>query len=121
MCREDTIVRFTVRSTHIASGFYRGFVFFGTVALMAAAVAQAQQIQSQQISVSQTSTVWKRVAGTSINAGLAGAASGPVTSIWYAPGTLLAQTSSGRIFETSDRSEERRVGKGCRPSRASSL
>jgi uncharacterized protein (TIGR03437 family) len=36
--------------------------------------------------------------------GLAGAASGPVQSVWYSAGgqRLLAQTQSGRVFETSD-------------------
>jgi len=47
---------------------------------------------------------WKRVAGTAIEAGLGGPASGPVRAVWYTEGTgkLLAQTASGRIFETND-------------------
>src|SRR6185312_12859820 len=52
----------------------------------------------------QSGANWKHVAGTSISAGLAGEVSGPVTAIWYGLGTgaLLAQTQSGRIFETQD-------------------
>lgn len=47
---------------------------------------------------------WRRIAGTTINAGLAGPATGPVTAIWYAPGAsgLFVRTGSGRIFETGD-------------------
>jgi len=62
-----------------------------------------------QAPIGQTSGGWKRVASTTINEGLAGPASGPVSAVWYAAGTgrLLVQTSSagtlaGRIFETSD-------------------
>jgi uncharacterized protein (TIGR03437 family) len=57
-----------------------------------------------QIDSAPVETGWKRVAGTSIEEGLAGPASGPVRAVWYAEGTgkLLAQTASGRIFETSD-------------------
>ena len=54
--------------------------------------------------LAQTDTGWKRIAGTVIDEGLAGPASGPVRAVWYAGGTgrLLAQTASGRIFETND-------------------
>jgi uncharacterized protein (TIGR03437 family) len=57
-----------------------------------------------QIDPAQTDIGWKRVAGTAIEAGLGGPASGPVRAVWYAEGTgiLLAQTASGRIFETND-------------------
>jgi uncharacterized protein (TIGR03437 family) len=57
-----------------------------------------------QTASNQVPTDWKRVAGTTVNEGLAGPASGPVTAVWYAAGSsaLLAQTESGRIFETSD-------------------
>jgi uncharacterized protein (TIGR03437 family) len=59
---------------------------------------------AQSAPQTQSGGSWKHVAGTSISAGLAGEVSGPVTAIWYAPGTgaLLAQTQSGRIFETQD-------------------
>lgn len=52
----------------------------------------------------QTISPWTRVAGTTVNDGLAGAASGPVVAIWYAAGTgrLLVKTGSGRVFETAD-------------------
>ncbi len=51
-----------------------------------------------------SSNQWTRVAGTTINGGLAGAASGPVAAVWYAAGTgrLLVKTESGRVFETAD-------------------
>lgn len=55
-------------------------------------------------SLAQQSSGWKRVAGTTVDQGLASAASGPVAALWYAPGTrsLLARTLSGRVFETAD-------------------
>jgi uncharacterized protein (TIGR03437 family) len=47
---------------------------------------------------------WKRIAGTTINEALAEPASGPVAAAWYTAGAsaLLAQTVSGRVFETND-------------------
>jgi uncharacterized protein (TIGR03437 family) len=52
----------------------------------------------------QTTPEWIQIAGYSVNEGLAGPASGPVRSVWYAAGgyRLLAQTESGRVFETVD-------------------
>jgi uncharacterized protein (TIGR03437 family) len=52
----------------------------------------------------QTTPSWKRIAGTTINEALAEPASGPVSAAWYAAGSsaLLAQTVSGRVFETTD-------------------
>jgi len=51
----------------------------------------------------QVPDIWKRVAGTTIDAGLAGPASGPVIAVWYAgSGRLLVETSSSRVFETAD-------------------
>lgn len=52
----------------------------------------------------QTSAVWTRIAGYSVNAGLAGPATGAMQAVWYSAsgGALLAQTSSGRVFETTD-------------------
>ncbi len=54
--------------------------------------------------VGQTTPAWKRIAGTTINEALAEPASGPVSTAWYAAGSsaLLAQTVSGRVFETTD-------------------
>jgi uncharacterized protein (TIGR03437 family) len=83
MCLRDTSVTFRIiiaRNYVVAAG------------LLMTCVASGQ------------TTDWKRVAGTTINEGLAGAASGPVDAVWYAPGGrgLLAQTQSGRIFETDD-------------------
>jgi uncharacterized protein (TIGR03437 family) len=46
---------------------------------------------------------WRKIAGTVIDAGLVSPASGPVRALWYAgSGRLLAQTASGRVFETND-------------------
>lgn len=52
----------------------------------------------------QTAPVWSPVAGYTVNLGLAGPATGPVQSVWYAAGgkRLLARTESGRVFETTD-------------------
>lgn len=47
---------------------------------------------------------WRRVGGTSMEAGLASPASGPMQSVWYsADGSrLFARTQAGRTFETAD-------------------
>jgi uncharacterized protein (TIGR03437 family) len=47
---------------------------------------------------------WKKIAGTAVAEGLAGPATGPVQTVWYAGAgnLLLAQTTSNRVFETSD-------------------
>ena len=92
MCRRDTSVRFLRVNAHgagrRASTFGRAFVLFAT----AVTLAQAQ-----------LPDVWKRVAGTTIDAGLAGPASGPVIAVWYAgSGRLFVETSSSRVFETAD-------------------
>lgn len=86
MCPRDTAVRFRFAN---AGEFQRLFALALSVTFCATA---------------QTSAPWKRIAGTTVNAGLAGPASGPVTAIWYAAGTgrLLVQTESSRVFETSD-------------------
>jgi uncharacterized protein (TIGR03437 family) len=54
--------------------------------------------------VGQTSPAWKRVAGYTVQEDLAGPATGPVRTIWYASNgsRLLAATASNRVFETSD-------------------
>src|SRR5579862_1314398 len=90
MCLRDTVVGFRIiiaRNCVVAVG------------LVAACTASGQTSAT-----SQSGTAWRHVAGTTINEGLAGAASGPVSAIWYAAGAsgLLAQTQSGRVFETSD-------------------
>ncbi len=84
MCHPDTDVRFSVQKTRI--------------------LALALGIASAFPTWAQTATAWKRVAGTTIDEGLAGLASGPVETVWYTPGGrgLLARTQSGRIFETTD-------------------
>ncbi len=52
----------------------------------------------------QTSPAWSAVAGYTVNLGLAGPATGPVRAVWYSAGgaRLLAQTESGKVFETTD-------------------
>jgi len=59
-----------------------------------------------QVPLSESSNAlnWRRVGGTSVSEGLASPGTGPVRAVWFALGTgaLLAQTDSGRIFETSD-------------------
>jgi uncharacterized protein (TIGR03437 family) len=95
MCRSDTdvstVVRFRLGNVQTRASFAARYLF--TAVLLFAPLCFAQ-----------SGATWKHVAGTSISAGLAGEVSGPVTAIWYAPGTgaLLAQTQSGRIFETQD-------------------
>jgi uncharacterized protein (TIGR03437 family) len=86
MCLRDTDVRFrSVNARRV-----------GCVFALASGIALCANAQ--------TTNLWTRVAGTTINEGLAGAASGPVAAVWYAAGTgrLLAKTESGRVFETAD-------------------
>ncbi len=47
---------------------------------------------------------WRRLGRSSLNAHLAGPATGAVLNVWYSAdgGTLFAQTASGRVFETAD-------------------
>jgi uncharacterized protein (TIGR03437 family) len=49
-------------------------------------------------------TNWRKVGGSSFEAGLAGAATGPVASVWFSPdgGKLFAHTYSGKTWETTD-------------------
>ena len=50
-----------------------------------------------------TASDWRRVGNSSIDLSLAALATGPVDRVWYsATGALLAHTSSGRVFETTD-------------------
>lgn len=82
MCPMNTNVSFRIRLARICVLLFVAFT----------ALASAQ------------TPAWKRIAGTTLNDGLAGPATGPVASVWYAPGSrgLLARTESGRIFETGD-------------------
>src|SRR5580704_10284753 len=86
MCLRDTDVR-----SRYVNARRLGWVFALSTGIALCAAAQ-------------TSNPWTRVGGTTINDGLAGAASGPVGAIWYAAGTgrLLVATESGRVFETAD-------------------
>jgi uncharacterized protein (TIGR03437 family) len=86
MCLRDTDARFrSVNARRVR------WVFALTAGIASCAAAQ-------------TSKPWTRVAGTTVNDGLAGAASGPVAAIWYTAGTrrLLVETAAGRVFETAD-------------------
>src|SRR5438270_10719051 len=67
-------------------------------------VVLAQTTAAPPSDLTPSDLAWRRIAGTTYNAGLAGPATGPISAVWYAPGAsgLLAQTASGRIFETSD-------------------
>ena len=70
------------------------------IILVSAAFAPGGRAQNG----AEPSGYWKRIAGTTINEGLADAAIGPITAVWYAAtGTsLLARTAAGRVFETND-------------------
>ncbi len=94
MCLADTSVRERILIARI---------FALALGVLSAGAASAQSGAAQTAST-QTVTIWKRVAGTTLNEGLAGPASGPIGTIWYAAGSrgLLARTESGRIFETND-------------------
>lgn len=72
---------------------------FATVwaTVLSAGLAFAQAPAAQSILAD-----WRQTGNTVADAGLAGYASGPVARVWYAGGSVLAQTRSGRIFETSD-------------------
>lgn len=74
-----------------------------TVAVLSAAYGFVALLGAQN-ALAQTGPQWRRVAGTTLNAGLASPATGPVTAVWYAAGfrSLLVQTESGRVFETPD-------------------
>jgi uncharacterized protein (TIGR03437 family) len=95
-------VRFRTANAPSASRRARAFIRL-TLIVFASGVAYGQT-PAAQTAAAQTAAAWKRVAGTTIDDGLAGPASGPVTAIWYAGGSrgLLVQTESSRVFETSD-------------------
>ena len=80
----------------------------GSVAT-AAAVLTAVGVASAQIRPDPSATAldWRHVGNSAIDLGLAAAATGPVTRVWYSPdGTKLsAATGSGRVFSTSDLDE----------------
>lgn len=107
MCLRDTGVRFRTIIARDAKPLARAFGKSLVLCLSLSAFSSAQDTPpapAAQLVVNQSSGAWKRVAGTTLNLGLAGPASGPVTAVWYAAGTgvLLAETASSRIFETSD-------------------
>ncbi len=46
---------------------------------------------------------WRHIGNFVLEEGLAGAASGPCKRVWYGPGgTILVQTTSGRVYQTAD-------------------
>ena len=108
MCLRDTEVRFPIVNARIVSRlacrFGRILTLCAGIVLCVEAQTAGPGIDTAQLTVTQSSTTWKRIAGTAISAGLAGAASGPIAAIWYAAGTgrLLVETESSRVFETSD-------------------
>lgn len=69
-----------------------------------ARICAVQCVVFSAFASAQTGPAWRHVAGTTINEGLAGPATGPVDSLWYGAGSrsLFARTQSGRIFETDD-------------------
>jgi uncharacterized protein (TIGR03437 family) len=71
------------------------------VAVLTASAAWAQSVPSLRPA---SSIAWRKLGLSSINADLAGLASGPVAAVWYAPdgGTLYAKLPSGQTFETTD-------------------
>lgn len=92
MCLRDTGVHFQRLNAHRAGRpartSRRVFVLFASMVW---------------IGYAQSPDVWRQVAGTTIDDGLAGPASGPVFSVWYGVGgRLLAETASSRVFETAD-------------------
>lgn len=103
MCLPDTNVRFRQVNARSASRLAGAHICISCLALLAAATGVAQG-QTPSLSITNSNTTWKRVAGTTVDTGLAGAASGPVSAVWYAAGTgrLLVETSSSRVFETAD-------------------
>jgi len=52
----------------------------------------------------QSTPLWKRVAGYTVQENLAGPATGPVRHVWYSANgnRLLAATAANRVFETTD-------------------
>jgi uncharacterized protein (TIGR03437 family) len=104
MCRCDTNVRFrTASARRIRTSGRISVLAAGVVAYCQAQTGVVPAADTARIAVTQGSAAWKRIAGTTINAGLAGPASGAVVTIWYeGAGRLLAETESSRIFETTD-------------------
>ncbi len=94
MCLPDTGVHFRQVNAHPVSRMAREIALVCAFGLLFTSAASAQD----------SAQGWRRVAGTSIDEGLAGPATGPVLAIWYAAGSsgLFAQTASGRVFETDD-------------------
>ena len=75
-----------------------------TVVLALGAMSAWGQRTAPTVNANQSTPSWMPVAGYALNRGLAGPASGPVQSVWYSADgrRLLAQTASGRVFETTD-------------------
>lgn len=75
---------------------------YSIVAVLAAGLLPFRAVRAQ--SSSDSPVAWHRVGGTAIQNGLASPATGPVRSVWFAPGSgaLLVRTQSNRIFETTD-------------------
>jgi uncharacterized protein (TIGR03437 family) len=68
-----------------------------TTRVLAATVLASVGVLAQGISG------WKHVGNSAINRSLAGLSTGPVDRVWYSStGSLLARSTSGRVFETTD-------------------
>lgn len=70
--------------------------------MLAAGLALAASGPASAQSISQID--WRPIGGTSLEAGLAAPATGPVSEVWYSidGAALYARTPSGRVFETRD-------------------
>lgn len=68
------------------------------------AITAVMAIALPTLARAQAAPQWSPVAGYTVNLGLAGPGTGPVQAVWYtaAGNRLLAQTQSGRVFETTD-------------------
>ena len=68
------------------------------------AITAVMAIALPTLARAQAAPQWSPVAGYTVNLGLAGPGTGPLQAVWYtaAGNRLLAQTQSGRVFETTD-------------------
>lgn len=108
MCRAYTFrakraLRAALPAAFAAAALYAPVAPAQTPAIDQPSQGQASQGQASQGQPSQKVSAWHRIGTTTIAEGLAGPASGAVTDVWYRGAATLARTSSGRVFETTDR------------------
>jgi len=103
MCRCETVVRIRRSAEAAAIAVSLLAAFASEVRAQSSLGSFFQNPAGAEQSTSQNA-LWKKVAGFTVNAGLAGPASGPVKSVWYSlsGSSLFVETSAGRIFETND-------------------